>query len=265
LHIHLSSLGSFSVDFLQKLARLTEGVNKSAICIAAGLPPAAISTYISRGNVPRADTVLKLSHALKVPVEWMLNDEAAWPPPAPAAASDVSVLTDDELMMELAKRYRRAAVRARDALAKAEKEDWREVAKVLYSRPFGAPIPQEVRSKFELARSLDFLVNEELIRFDLDEVCHLRHRELPGRDVSDPRELSNAALAEKFEVLCAGWFRYVEGLLSPGFIEHGEGARKELLAQLEQSDVPKFDEWVAARVLNAPRKKRVEKPRRKQA
>jgi plasmid maintenance system antidote protein VapI len=68
------------MTFAEKLARLTEDRLKTRVSRKAGLPPAAISDYIAKGNTPGADTALRLARVLGVSVEWLIDNDQEWPP-----------------------------------------------------------------------------------------------------------------------------------------------------------------------------------------
>jgi transcriptional regulator with XRE-family HTH domain len=68
------------VNFTEKLRRLVEDRTRSKLARRAGLSPTAISDYLVKGYIPRADNALRIAHALNISVEWLVNDEANWPP-----------------------------------------------------------------------------------------------------------------------------------------------------------------------------------------
>lgn len=68
------------MTFTEKLARLTEDRTRARVSRRAGLPPNAISDYVNKGYIPRADTAFRIARALSVSVEWLLDDVQSWPP-----------------------------------------------------------------------------------------------------------------------------------------------------------------------------------------
>jgi transcriptional regulator with XRE-family HTH domain len=106
--------------FAEKLERFTREKNKAKIARAAGLPANAINEYIAKGYTPRADNALALAKALKVPLEWLVDDSRDYPPPEPVPKPTVSDLPDYDLLLELARRFRREQIETLDALASAE-------------------------------------------------------------------------------------------------------------------------------------------------
>ena len=105
--------------------------NKSEVARAAGLPVTAISNYINRKYIPRADTALRIAKALNVPLSWMVDDSQNWPPPKTDGASSAFLQNagDDELWSELSHRYIRYA---KNALQYAEKLKEFDFAKLAY-------------------------------------------------------------------------------------------------------------------------------------
>jgi transcriptional regulator with XRE-family HTH domain len=72
--------GGAAMTFTEKLARLTEDRCKTRVSVRAGLPSTAISNYITKRSTPGADVALRLSRALNVSVEWLIDDAQDWPP-----------------------------------------------------------------------------------------------------------------------------------------------------------------------------------------
>lgn len=70
----------------EKVGRLTELMNRAKVSRAAGLPPTAIDAVVNKKRMPLASNGLKIARALKVPMEWLFDDKADWPPPASEAA-----------------------------------------------------------------------------------------------------------------------------------------------------------------------------------
>jgi transcriptional regulator with XRE-family HTH domain len=68
------------MTFQAKLTRLVADRNKSEVSRRAGLIHTAVSSYIARGCIPRADIAMRIARALNVSVEWLLDDSAGWPP-----------------------------------------------------------------------------------------------------------------------------------------------------------------------------------------
>lgn len=68
------------MTFQEKLERLCEDRFKNRVSVRAGLTPTAISTYIAKGYMPRADTALRLARTLGVSLEWLIDETQAWPP-----------------------------------------------------------------------------------------------------------------------------------------------------------------------------------------
>jgi transcriptional regulator with XRE-family HTH domain len=63
-----------------KLARLLEIANRSAVCRKAGLSQPTLPNLLSRRSRPGVDTALKLARALGVDPGWLIDDSKGWPP-----------------------------------------------------------------------------------------------------------------------------------------------------------------------------------------
>jgi len=129
------------MDFWEKLSRLTADRDKGKVSFEAGLTPRSISNYISRRQLPRADAATGIARALGVSVEWLVDDSCGWPPPEIPSHASAMQLGDDELMLEVARRYRLAVLRLLEALDKAEKIDWAQAEKLPFIDVAAASFP----------------------------------------------------------------------------------------------------------------------------
>lgn len=68
------------MNFHEKLKKLTELSNRSAICRAAGLHETTISGWIYCETVPQIDTAFKIAKVLNVSLDWLADDSKDWPP-----------------------------------------------------------------------------------------------------------------------------------------------------------------------------------------
>lgn len=189
--------------FAEKLDKLGKEVNKSRVSRAAGLKANTLSTYIATRSIPRADIALKLARALGVPLEWLVDDTQDWPPPSKSDASGEATsslqLTDNELMIEVCRRFRLVAVPFRERLAKAMGIDWNSITSKMLELPIESDLPPEAADATSLAVSLANSV-EQLFQFDPDTVVYNYHGALPGKAL-DPGELTLAALLYRWRAL----------------------------------------------------------------
>ncbi|MEM1445168.1 MAG: helix-turn-helix transcriptional regulator [Planctomycetota bacterium] len=51
-----------------------------SVAESAGVNPSAMSRYINRGSRVPAEVVAPLAKALRVSIEWLVDDEQDWPP-----------------------------------------------------------------------------------------------------------------------------------------------------------------------------------------
>jgi transcriptional regulator with XRE-family HTH domain len=74
------SSASSSVDFHEKLRRLTLDHNRAAVCRRAGLSENSIHRILARKQTPRADVAARIARALGVDPGWLIDDNRGWPP-----------------------------------------------------------------------------------------------------------------------------------------------------------------------------------------
>src|SRR5438445_5303089 len=137
------------MTFGAKLAKLTDGENRSKISRSAGLPPNAVSDYINKGYLPRVDTALSLARVLKVSLDWLADDAQDWPAPKPGGHRLGAVASFD-LMREACRRYRDRAVSLRYEIQRAERMDWKALAKKLAATPPDADAAPEITAAREV-------------------------------------------------------------------------------------------------------------------
>ena len=185
------------MKFAEKLAQLTDGKNKQRIGRDAGLPPTAISDYIAKNHIPRADTALKLARALKVPLEWLVDEAQEGPPPSASNSSPESILPNipfGPLIRELARRYRLDALDVRQKLHDARKVDWSKVFADVQALPADAPISRELTRHLKLAEEVTIGVLTTTTRYDIRLAADFLHDQLPGAEL--PIEQLTALHAE---------------------------------------------------------------------
>jgi len=129
----------------EKLIRLTADRGKSQVAGAAGLPKSAISNYIAKKQMPRGDNALALARALNVPLEWLVDNEQDWPPPQVGAPTPAQ-LSDEDLMNEVARRYRIRLIEARGSLHRLKGVKWDEIAESLFQTPVEQPLPEKTQA-----------------------------------------------------------------------------------------------------------------------
>lgn len=104
-----------AMEWREKLRRLLKDKNAAELSRTVGLNPSAIGAAASKGNLPKADKAVRIARALRVPTDWLFNDEAGWPPPERASGGEG--LGDFELAEELARR-RALVIRDIEAIAR---------------------------------------------------------------------------------------------------------------------------------------------------
>jgi hypothetical protein len=137
--------------FREKLHRLVSGRNKAELSRAAKLPETAISGYLAKGSIPRADIAVRLARdALDVPVEWLVDDEQNWPPPDMAEERPLTDVPLSELMMEVVRRYRLEAAELKRAIQEAERVDWEDVWQQFGHSHSYDTVPSEILGALDL-------------------------------------------------------------------------------------------------------------------
>ena len=144
-----------SVTFTQKLAKLTNGKNKAAIARAADLQPTLVNAYVNKGYMPGADIALRLARVLAVPVEWLIDDAADWPPPEPL--EDWSTA---RLAAELGKRLRPHGNAMLGRIGQCERADWVKIARELLPHDPDQPLPKRLADVIVLPAELNGDENE---------------------------------------------------------------------------------------------------------
>jgi transcriptional regulator with XRE-family HTH domain len=181
------------MDFWEKLSKRAEGVNKARVSRAVGLPPNAISSYLAKRSVPRADIALKIARALGVPLDWLLDDSKDWPPPDrdEELVSAAKLLTDSQLMRELVDRRRLARANLADLLTQAKEIDWAAVHRQLADSPREPGLPRNLSTP----AMMPILVHGALVR-----MLHFNPEKWENPN-DEPAEQSEKHLREECEEL----------------------------------------------------------------
>jgi transcriptional regulator with XRE-family HTH domain len=170
------------VEFRQKLQQIIEqrGLTKARLAQAADLTESTVSSYFTkRESMPRLDIAMKLCRVLKVPLDWLADDSQGWPPPAPSSPN-AAIMTDDELMAEVARRYRLQAIRIRGIVDGLKAINWEKIATALFQQKLTeTPTPDIDRlfgALFQVSADLHFAVGAYDPRIYADQ----HHPQMPG-------------------------------------------------------------------------------------
>ncbi|MEA2707997.1 MAG: hypothetical protein QOF78_598 [Phycisphaerales bacterium] len=68
------------MTFHEKLRRLMEDRNRSAVARRVGVSVTTFNNYCTRDVQPLAENALRIARALNVSLEWLLDDARGWPP-----------------------------------------------------------------------------------------------------------------------------------------------------------------------------------------
>ena len=178
-----------AMTFHEKLRIRVEaiGLNKARAAREVGLPESTISSYLSKDkSLPRIDIAFKIARAVGVPLEWLADDNANWPPPIPVLGA-VENIQDGFLMREVCRRLRLASMDVKERIEKAERIDWRSIASQILNQPDDSPYPPSLEPEIELASSL-FFADGELRKFEASDAIKAHWRDLPPIEAS-PEDL----------------------------------------------------------------------------
>ena len=154
------------MKFHEKLRQRVQelGLNKAKAARDVGLPDSTINNYLAKNDsLPRIDIAAKIAKAIRVPLEWLADDAAVWPPPDLSC----SYLSDRELMQEVDKRQRVKLLRVRDAIDAAKKIDWDAVQAGAAEKP-----PDSIM--LEIMPAIDFY-RDALMRHNTEVVARDTH------------------------------------------------------------------------------------------
>lgn len=93
----------FAERLLESRARA--GISQAALAAKAGITPVQISRYERGDCEPRRGVAYRLSEALNVSAEWLLDVEPIAMPARTAGAIDISAVPTVALLGELSRRY----------------------------------------------------------------------------------------------------------------------------------------------------------------
>jgi transcriptional regulator with XRE-family HTH domain len=191
------------MKFGQKLDKLTIDRNRAEVSRRAGLPKNAISDYVNKGYIPRLDTAASLARELGVSLDWLADDGQEWPPSK--TISSPAKFSDDELMMEVASRYRQNAIRLRTLVNNLKAVDWGAVARMLYEIPIGEKLPPDAQKAVNALYMASTMMHFAPTLYDARIQADLHHASMPSGGFSPEQLDVNKTLVEWDE-----WMREVE-------------------------------------------------------
>jgi transcriptional regulator with XRE-family HTH domain len=187
------------VTFAQKLTEWLQlkGWSRAQLAEAAGLKPTLLTNYVARSSVPQIDNALKIARAMGVSLDWLADPAQGWPPPKldEAAEDRLHNVSHDNLIRELARRYRLEVLDVRARLEEAANIDWSKTMEEVEKLEPNAPVSPDLARKLRLAQSVAFGAFATAERFDVRLAADLLHEQLPGGNF--PRESLDFASALK--------------------------------------------------------------------
>jgi transcriptional regulator with XRE-family HTH domain len=195
------------VTFAEKIVRwiAEKGVSRAALAKTAKIGPSVLNNYVKeRQSSPMAENALRLSRAMQVPLDWLVDNSRDWPPPAQGSQGSIeSQLINvplSSLLHELARRYRLDTLDVLPDLVEAQETDWSKVFAEAKDLAEGEPIPQSLARELQLLGKISSGVLAVLVRYDVHIAADFRHHELPGAD-RPPETLSYVATISAFSDL----------------------------------------------------------------
>lgn len=170
------------MTFAEKLIKLIGEDSRARIARKAALQPSILNNYVNRGSAPMARAALQLARALSVPLDWLIDDAQEWPPPDPKEKLSPSLLSDRDLMMEVARRDRLEIIHFLECLDKAEKVDWEAIHREVSTFRDDEPIPPTSREVMGLVVTLFYIHNQLLGRYQPEYFARHNHAAMPGAD-----------------------------------------------------------------------------------
>jgi transcriptional regulator with XRE-family HTH domain len=196
------------VTFQDKLRRRAAEINKAKASKEAGLPANALSSYIAKKSIPRADIALKIARALDVPLDWLLDDRQGWPPPKGQKSLENSLadVPFGPLIRELARRYRLDALDVMRQIEESKKIDWEKALAEARALTPGEKISASLAKHLKLAELVSSGVLSTVTRYNIHVAAEFLHEQLPGAELP-PHKLSFAnAVREFYELGKRGGF-----------------------------------------------------------
>ena len=183
----------------EKLSRLVEGKRLADVARLARIKPTQVRDYTVKGAPPRYDIALKLAHALNVPADWLLDDAKNFPAPPPQEKISPSDLSDRELMLEIARRFRIDFVAVIDALDQIDMENWAQIRQNLAAWREGEPMPPEAQRVRPIVDAIENATAMQL-RYSPTYFALANHNILPGKE-KPPESFDPARYDERFREL----------------------------------------------------------------
>lgn len=218
------------MKFGEKLDKLAGERSRAELSRQAGLPQNAISDYVNKGYIPRLDTAAALAKVLGASLDWLADDSQGWPPPKLGAATPAQ-LSHDELMTEVARRYRQNVLHIRSVVEGLKDVRWDALAESCFSVPPGDALPPETMKTLNLLLFFTPAVKHAPVAYDARLYANAHHASMPGSD--EPIEKLDAAAIEK------DWNEWAQGNplvdLVEAYLTWVGRAKREKLDTLEPS------------------------------
>jgi hypothetical protein len=131
-----------------------------------------------------------------VPLAWLADQKADWPPPSAKAGTDLNDVKNEDLLMQVARRCRLERIELRRAVERARSADLERVREESRTwKPSEVPPPESMKI---LAAHL--LVELKYAEWNVDRFCASYHTRLPGSDMP-PESLTSDAIRDEFRAL----------------------------------------------------------------
>lgn len=155
----------------------------------ANLPKTTLSSLLSRPNsLPRCDIALGVAKALRVPLDWLVDDSQDWPSPEPLSIESFS---DMELMGEACRRLALDAARINKHLDNLEQLPWKSDADAILGVPANEPLTAQ-QETMSFYANLIADSGETFMKYDASSA--IKAHKQPGPDLDDVRYRADALM-----------------------------------------------------------------------
>lgn len=212
-------------EWIRQRAKALAIYTQEALASAVGVTPANLSRWLQHETAPRLHkrSLMALAKTLQVnedvilgkyikydPFDLSVEDADKREPPQFAIVkkgtnalvqqgeSIASTLTDDELMTEIAKRYRVEVAKLRDMFKQFRWISWHERTLELCDELFEPELSDTLEYWKNLSDRMKPLLESLLPRFDAREFADRHHETMPGHPTFQPDELNAESLYHQY-------------------------------------------------------------------
>lgn len=176
----MAVMGRQLTGISEKLRAICKGMKNAEVAERVGVSQQMVSSYLTGKSTPGPNVLLSFARMAEVPLEWLADDELSAEPKRPG-----EMLTDEQLMAEVARRYERESFRLYDLLNATDEIDWAKVAEQLEAHGAQDPLPPDVEAALDVADAMMYLAPATIGRFNAATVAVGRHIDKPPEMLDD--------------------------------------------------------------------------------